>query len=75
MQDFKKTTKVTWLADTEQAPLVSVVCVHFDSLISKGVLDKNEDFKDFINKHSKVVPVMHEKSELGNIGTIPKFHA
>ena len=54
LQDYKKTTKVTWLVEVDQAPFVSVVCVHYGDLITKGVLDKSEDFKNFINKESKV---------------------
>ena len=49
---------MTWLAEVDQAPFVPVVCVHYDNLISKGVLDKNEDFKDFINKNSKVCNII-----------------
>ena len=45
---------MTWLAEVDKAPFVPVVCVHYDNLITKGVLDKSEDFKSFINKNSKV---------------------
>ena len=47
-KDYKKTLKVTWLADTINYPLTPVVCVYFGHLINKGVLGKDEDFKDFI---------------------------
>lgn len=53
-QDFKKTTKVTWLAEAEKAPFVPAVLVYFDNLISKAILGKDEDFKNFINKKSRV---------------------
>lgn len=52
--DYKKTTKITWLASTPKAPLVPTVCVNYQHLISKPVLGKDDDFKDYINKHSKV---------------------
>ena len=45
---------MTWLAEVDAAPVVPLVCVHYDNLITKAVLDKNEDFKDFVNKASKV---------------------
>ncbi|XP_025192197.1 bifunctional glutamate/proline--tRNA ligase-like, partial [Melanaphis sacchari] len=55
--DFKSTVKVTWLPSTsdyskseEALPiLVPVVCVYFDHLISKAVLAKDDDFKQYLN--------------------------
>ncbi|XP_051578607.1 bifunctional glutamate/proline--tRNA ligase-like [Myxocyprinus asiaticus] len=52
--DFKKTTKITWLADTTRAPLLPTVCINYNHLITKPVLGKDDDFKDYINKNSKV---------------------
>ena len=52
--DYKNTQKLTWLADTDHAPLTPTVCVHFEHLINKGVLKPDEDFKDFVNWNSKV---------------------
>ncbi|XP_048106277.1 bifunctional glutamate/proline--tRNA ligase [Alosa alosa] len=51
--DYKKTTKITWLASTPKAPMVPTVCVNYQHLISKPVLGKEDDFKDYINKSSK----------------------
>lgn len=53
-KDYKKTTKLTWLADTSSAPLLPCVCVYFDYIISKSTLGKDEDFKDFVNPVTKV---------------------
>uniref|UniRef100_H3D2X2 glutamate--tRNA ligase n=1 Tax=Tetraodon nigroviridis TaxID=99883 RepID=H3D2X2_TETNG len=53
-KDYKKTTKITWLADTDAAPLVPTVCVTYHPLITKAVLTKDDDFKDYINKNSKL---------------------
>lgn len=53
-QDFKKTTKLTWIAESAKAPLLPTIAVQFDDVISKPVLTKNDDFKDYINKDSKV---------------------
>ncbi|KAL5237027.1 hypothetical protein ACI65C_004437 [Semiaphis heraclei] len=54
--DFKSTVKVTWLPKTDYSEsdevlpiLVPVVCVYFDHLISKAVLAKDDDFKQFLN--------------------------
>lgn len=53
-KDYKKTTKITWLADTNSAPLLPTVCVLYQPLITKAVIAKDDDFKDYINKNSKV---------------------
>ncbi len=52
--DYKNTQKLTWLAKTSHAPFTPTVCVQFDHLISKGIIKPDEDFKDFVNKESKV---------------------
>ncbi|KAI1895179.1 hypothetical protein AGOR_G00103630 [Albula goreensis] len=52
--DYKKTTKITWLADTPRAPVTPTICVTYQHLISKPVLGKDDDFKDYINRKSKV---------------------
>lgn len=53
-KDYKKTTKITWLADTDASPPVPTVCVTYQPLITKAVITKDDDFKDYINKNSKV---------------------
>ncbi|KAM9564591.1 bifunctional glutamate/proline--tRNA ligase isoform 2-T2 [Guaruba guarouba] len=57
-KDFKKTTKITWLAETPRAPLVPAVCVNYEHLITKPVLGKDEDFKQYINRNSKQEELM-----------------
>ncbi|KAG8584421.1 hypothetical protein GDO81_008827 [Engystomops pustulosus] len=57
-KDYKKTTKITWLADTPQATLTPTVCVNYDHLITKPVLGKEEDFKQYVNRSSKQEEVM-----------------
>ncbi|XP_070760876.1 bifunctional glutamate/proline--tRNA ligase isoform X1 [Enoplosus armatus] len=53
-KDYKKTTKITWLADTNSAPLLPTICITYQPLISKAVIAKDDDFKEFINKNSKL---------------------
>ena len=53
-QDFKKTAKLTWIAESTKAPLLPTISVEFDDVISKPILTKNDDFKNYINKDSKV---------------------
>ncbi|XP_049689647.1 bifunctional glutamate/proline--tRNA ligase isoform X4 [Accipiter gentilis] len=57
-KDFKKTTKITWLAETSRAPLIPTVCVNYEHLITKPVLGKDEDFKQYINRNSKQEELM-----------------
>ena len=52
-KDFKKTLKVTWLAKVEnetKAAFTPAVCVHYDHIISKPVLEKTDEFKDFVDR-------------------------
>jgi bifunctional glutamyl/prolyl-tRNA synthetase len=53
-KDYKKTPKLTWIAVTEKARPTPCVCVFFDHIISKPVLAKDEDFKQYINTNTRV---------------------
>lgn len=53
-KDYKKTLKLTWLADTPKSPTVEVYCVYFDHIISKPLLGKDEDFKQYIGHKTRV---------------------
>ncbi|XP_023285491.1 bifunctional glutamate/proline--tRNA ligase isoform X1 [Seriola lalandi dorsalis] len=53
-KDYKKTTKITWLTETNSAPLLPTVCINYQPLISKAVITKEDDFKEYINKNSKL---------------------
>lgn len=53
-KDFKKTLKITWLADTQKAALTPIEAVYYDHIISKPVLNPDEDFKNFLGKNTKV---------------------
>uniref|UniRef100_A0A3P9NA95 Bifunctional glutamate/proline--tRNA ligase n=1 Tax=Poecilia reticulata TaxID=8081 RepID=A0A3P9NA95_POERE len=53
-KDYKKTTKITWLAETSSAPLLPVICINYQPLITKAVITKDDDFKEYINKNSKL---------------------
>uniref|UniRef100_A0A4W6G2J9 Bifunctional glutamate/proline--tRNA ligase n=1 Tax=Lates calcarifer TaxID=8187 RepID=A0A4W6G2J9_LATCA len=53
-KDYKKTTKITWLAETNSAPLLPTICINYQPLISKAVITKDDDFKEYINKNSKL---------------------
>lgn len=70
--DFKSTLKITWLpytnyteSDQKSLPmLVPVVCVYFDNLISKPVLAKDEDFKQYLTENNRWELKMLGDSEL-----------
>lgn len=57
--NFKKTLKVTWVP--KRAENIPVKAVHFDNIISKEVLEKEDDFKDFVNRDSR-----HEYDLIGD---------
>ncbi|XP_075982844.1 glutamyl-prolyl-tRNA synthetase isoform X3 [Anticarsia gemmatalis] len=71
-KDYKKTLKLTWLADTDKSPRVEVYCVYFDHIISKPLLGKDEDFKQFIGHQTRwEIPMLGEpellKLKVGDI--------
>ncbi|VDK71422.1 unnamed protein product [Onchocerca ochengi] len=51
-KDYKKTLKVTWIADTKLGPQIPVKIVEYSHIISKAVIGKNEDWKQFVNYDS-----------------------
>ncbi|XP_051918384.1 bifunctional glutamate/proline--tRNA ligase isoform X5 [Hippocampus zosterae] len=53
-KDYKKTTKITWLTECAGAPLLPTICVNYQPLITKAVITKDDNFKDYINKDSKI---------------------
>lgn len=63
-KDFKKTVKLTWLAKLEAKEYTPTECVYFEHIISKAVLAKDEDFKQFIAQDSKQAVEMLGDPEL-----------
>jgi len=66
-QNFKKTLKITWLGQVEgkpEAEFTPTVCVYYDHIISKPVLDKDDDFKNYIGKDTQVEIEMQGDPEL-----------
>lgn len=53
-KDYKKTLKITWLAETPQVTFTPTWCVYFDHLISKPLLGKDEDFKQYVGHNTRV---------------------
>lgn len=54
-KDYKKTLKLTWLAETESASFTPTWCVYFDHIISKALLGKDEDFKQYVGHETRVL--------------------
>ncbi|XP_065222685.1 bifunctional glutamate/proline--tRNA ligase-like [Planococcus citri] len=65
--DFKNTSKLTWLADVDEAPFVPCVCVYYDHIISKPVLGKDDDFKEYSYPNTKIEIAMLGDPELVNV--------
>ncbi|KAE9556294.1 hypothetical protein FO519_000477 [Halicephalobus sp. NKZ332] len=56
-KNFKKTLKVTWLAD----PTVDIQIVNYNPIIGKAVIEKDEEWKDFVDRDSKhLIPMKAE---------------
>ncbi|XP_054737375.1 bifunctional glutamate/proline--tRNA ligase [Anastrepha obliqua] len=48
-KNFKKTLKLTWLAEEDdESTYPPTFCVYFDNIIGKAVLGKDENFKNYI---------------------------
>lgn len=54
-KDYKKTMKLTWLPYLDAHEFPPTFCVYFDHIISKAVLGKDEDFKNYIGKDTRVL--------------------
>ncbi|XP_076234604.1 glutamyl-prolyl-tRNA synthetase [Calliopsis andreniformis] len=73
-KDYKNTLKITWLAipsetdnDVGEANLVPCYAVYFDHIISKPVLGKDDDYKDFIAKDTRTEVRMLGEAELKRV--------
>ncbi|KAJ3655807.1 hypothetical protein Zmor_014918 [Zophobas morio] len=66
-KDYKKTLKLTWLAVTEQSKFTPTWCVYFDHIISKPLLGKDEDFKQYIGHETRKEVQMIGDPELKNL--------
>lgn len=53
-KDYKKTTKVTWLAEVKTEKSIPVRAAYYDHVISKAIIKQDEDWKQYINKDSVV---------------------
>ena len=77
--DFKKTTKITWLAEHSAASFVPTKCLFFENIISKADLTRDDDYKQYINKNTKVRYLLSydircaELHRLGNVLMCKKF--
>lgn len=61
-KDYKNTLKITWLSasfdknedDINKVKLIPCYTVYFNHIISKPVLGKDDDYKDFVAKETRV---------------------
>jgi bifunctional glutamyl/prolyl-tRNA synthetase len=54
-KDYKKTIKVTWLADVEQDKNITVKAHYYDYVINKAIIEKDDDWMKYVNKDSLVI--------------------
>ncbi|XP_044729967.1 bifunctional glutamate/proline--tRNA ligase isoform X2 [Chrysoperla carnea] len=66
-KDYKKTLKLTWLCDTDKGPFTPSYCVHFDHIISKPLLGKDEDFKQYVGHNTRTEIKMLGDPELKSL--------
>ncbi|XP_050085553.1 bifunctional glutamate/proline--tRNA ligase [Anopheles aquasalis] len=58
-KDYKKTLKLTWLCELTAEQYTPTYCVYFEHIISKAVLGKDEDFKNYIGHQTRTeVPML-----------------
>uniref|UniRef100_A0A182P6L4 Bifunctional glutamate/proline--tRNA ligase n=1 Tax=Anopheles epiroticus TaxID=199890 RepID=A0A182P6L4_9DIPT len=58
-KDYKKTLKLTWLCELPADQYTPTFCVYFEHIISKAVLGKDEDFKNYIGHQTRTeVPML-----------------
>jgi len=62
-KNFKKTLKVTWLAD----PLVDIEILNYDPVIGKAIIEKDEEWKNFIDRDSKHTIAMKAEPAITSI--------
>jgi len=61
--NYKNTLKVTWVTkpssvyneETQETNSIPCYAIYFDHIMSVPVLGKDDDFKDFINKDTRVI--------------------
>lgn len=51
--DYKDKPNLTWLANIECSSCIPTVLITYDNLITKSVLDPDDDFKKFVNYNTK----------------------
>ncbi|XP_053667644.1 bifunctional glutamate/proline--tRNA ligase [Anopheles marshallii] len=63
-KDYKKTLKLTWLCDLPADQYTPTYCVYFEHIISKPVLGRDEDFKNYIGHQTRTEVSMLGDPEL-----------
>jgi len=52
-KDYKKTPKLTWISTEMEHSPVSMITIDYDHIISKAVVSKDDDWKQYINYDSR----------------------
>ena len=73
-QDFKGTTKLTWLCDDPNTTM-EIKHIEFDHLITKDKVEETDEIKDLVNKGSRIESTLVCEALVRNLpkGTIFQF--
>jgi len=66
-KDYKKTLKVTWLPADLKTKNIPVKCLFYEHVISKAVLGKDEEWKDYVNKNYQTSKMMLGEPALADL--------
>ncbi|VDN04714.1 unnamed protein product [Thelazia callipaeda] len=62
-KDYKKTFKVTWIANAHENSSIPIKVVEYSHIISKAIVAKDENWKDFVNyKSVKYIDMIGESA-------------
>jgi glutamyl-tRNA synthetase len=65
-KDFKKTKKLTWIANDPQS-VFEITLVEFDHLITKKKTEEDESVKDIVNHNSRIAYTAIAEGSLRNV--------
>lgn len=73
-KDYKNTLKITWLSipsdkndNINKTNLIPCYAVYFDHIINKPILGKDDDYKNFITKNTRIEVQMFGETELKRV--------
>lgn len=83
-KNYKNTLKITWLAESlptsdpnaEKSNSIKCHAVYFDHIMSVPILGKDDDFKNFVAKNTRVKNFfIYKQVDLHNLAIMPTAHS